>query len=186
MTQRALKPPPPLPHIPLPQNPRRPRRSIIRSIRRQNLPLNRPIPLPILTLHRPIRHIPTTRPDTTSPRLDIAPFNNTLEDLERGERLVERHLVPALVDAREAEEAGLLYLPVHDGVRGADVGVACGGEAWGVDFVGYDFAAEPVAAGRGLVQVLLRWFGAGWRVVRTCNRRLRRTGGRRYLGREVS
>jgi hypothetical protein len=61
--------------------------------------------------------------------------------------LIERDFVARLVDTCEGEEAGLFDLPVDDGVRGEDVGVAGVAVAWGVYFGGDGFVAEPVAAG---------------------------------------
>lgn len=53
--------------------------------------------------------------------------------------------MPAVVDARKGVVCALLYLAVHDGIRGHDVGEAGGAEAWGVDLLGYCLTTEPVA-----------------------------------------
>ena len=156
MAQFTLKPPLPL-RSPLR---RPPRRSVINSTRRQHIPDNRAVALPIRTLRRPIGQIPTPT-HLALARGNIKALYGALEDLERGQRLVERHFVPALVDAREGKGGRLFYLAVHGGVAGGDVGVAGRGEARGVYLVGDDLAAEPVAA-EGWSVVCLGGKGGGY------------------------
>ena len=79
---------------------------------------------------------------------DVGVGDGALEDGQRGERLVEGHLVAGLVHTHEAERARLLDLPVHDAVGRGQVRVAGGGEAGGGDEDGDGFGAEPWGGGQ--------------------------------------
>lgn len=69
-------------------------------------------------------------------------MDGAVEHFEGCEGLVEGDFVAGFVDADESEVGGLFDLAVGGGVGGAEVGVAGGGEAWGLVFVGDDFIAE--------------------------------------------
>lgn len=86
-------------------------------------------------------------------RRNVLALDSALEDLERGERLVERHFVAALVDPHKAESAGLLDLAVGDVVGRDEVRVPGAAEAARVDFVCNHFAAQPVAVVVGVAGV---------------------------------
>ena len=89
---------------------------------------------------------------------DVEAGDRTLEHLQCYYWLVEGYFVAGLVDACEGEVCALLDLSVHDGVGGADVGVAGACPAGWVDFVVYDcFVADPVAYAELLVGFCRCW-----------------------------
>jgi len=90
---------------------------------------------------------PVVRPDLGRPRGNVPPEERPVEDLQRRDGLVVRHLVARLVDTGEGEVAVLARLAVLDAVddqgrvaRGAELGrvFVVGGQGDGL-------AAEPVA-----------------------------------------
>ena len=117
----------------------------------QHLKLHRRDPLPVRTLRRPRRLITVLY--ALRPSCNILVRNRAFEDLQRCQGLVERDFVPSVVDAGEAEGAGLTDLAVHDFVAGTDVDIAGAGEAGGVDLVGNNFAAEPIAVVVGVAGI---------------------------------
>lgn len=122
---------------------RRPSRGIIRRLRIHNRELHGGVSLAVGTLRGADGAI--AAPDLARSGRDIPAADGAVEELERGEGLVIRYFVARLVDACKSKVCRLLDLAVDGGVRGADVGVAGAGEAWGVDFGCDDFASEPVA-----------------------------------------
>lgn len=115
--------------------------SIIRTIRGQHLKLNRLIALSIRTLLRSNSQISLILINTNFTSLNILPSNNTFEDFERSQGLIEGNFVAGFVDAGEGEESGLFYLAVDYGIGGRNVGIAGEGEIGCVYFVGDDFSA---------------------------------------------
>ena len=71
--------------------------------------------------------------------------NRPFEDLQRDQGLIEGNFMPSVVDPDEAEGACLFDLPVYDLVTSSDVDVPGAGKTGGVDFIGNDLTAEPVA-----------------------------------------
>lgn len=130
---------------------RRIQRRVIRRITRQHLRLHRRIALPILTRRRADRHIP--RANHLLPRREINPLQRALEHLERRQRLVERHLMPALVNPHKRKLGRLPHLPVRNTVTRLDVNEASDVVVLGRDDIRDSLPAEPVAVVVGVAEV---------------------------------
>lgn len=122
---------------------RRARRRVVRRRGGHDRELHRRVALAERALGGADRRVVVA--DRVRARGHVRAGEHALQQRERQHRLVEGHLVPAVVDARERVRAALLDLPVHDAVRRQDVGVARRREAGRVDFRGDGLPAEPVA-----------------------------------------
>lgn len=120
------------------------RRSIISRIRRENLKLNRAIPLSVCTLCCSFCQVLRSWGNFTS--CNILSADRPLEDLQCYQRLVEGDFVAGFVDTRECKFTSLLDLAVDDVVGCCNIGISSAVKACCVDFVRYELASKPVAA----------------------------------------